>query len=227
MEIYYKVLFACFLLSIVWILIYIFRKDLRKELWWSSIICAPLGFFEPVWFMYYWDPRPTLFDLTTKIGFDIESILLMFLIGGISGSLYEVLFHRRLKLSNTVDVKLNYLVLVFLVTYVISQFILQINAIYSTYIGVFSCLIVIAIIYTKYLKIFLYSGLAFLVIYGGLFILFGIFFPGYIEQVYSTAQISGIKIFSVPLEEYLFALFFGGMWAILYPLYKGYRLAKE
>jgi hypothetical protein len=66
-----------------------------------------------------------------------------------------------------------------------------------------------------------------MIVYCGLFIIFSFIFPGYVEQVYSTAQISGIKILTVPLEEYLFALFFGGIWAILYPLYKGDKIVKE
>jgi len=223
---YYKVFFACLMLAVVWIGIFIFRKDLRKEIWWSSIVCAPLGLFEPVWFMYYWDPRPTLFDLTTKIGFDIESVLLMFFIGGIAGSFYEIIFHRRLKLSHKIDIKLPHLFGLFLFVYIIGQFIFNINAIYSTYMGVFSCLLAIAIIYPEYLRIFLYSGLSFMVIYCGLFMIFNLLFPGYVQQVYAVAQISGISFINIPIEEWLFALFFGGMWAILYPLSRGYFPSK-
>lgn len=222
MYIKYKVLFACFILAIVWLIIYLSRKDLRKDMLWSSLLCAPLGLFEPVWFKYYWDPRPTLFDLTARTGFDIESILLMFLLGGLAGGVYEVLFKKKLVHSKDVDVRLSHLFIVFLFTYVVSQFLFKINAIYSTYLGVFSSLIVVAIIYPKYLKIFFYGGLSFMAVYISLFIIFAIIFPGYVDQVYAIGQISQIKILFIPLEEWLFALFFGGMWAIVYPLAKGY-----
>lgn len=210
------------MLFVTWLVLYISRKDLRKLILWSSLICAPLGLFEPVWFMHYWDPRPTLFDLTTKTGFDIESLLLMFLIGGLAGGFYEMLFKKHLIVSTKNDVRLPGLFIAFLFTYVVCQFVLKLNAIYSTYLGVTTVVIILTIVYPSYLKIFSMSGVSFMFVYIGLFFVFSLIFPGYVEQVYASAAISHLYILTVPLEEWLFALFFGGMWAVLYPLAKGY-----
>ena len=49
----------------------------------------PLGLSEPLFVPGYWNP-PSLFNLAQKTGFDIESILFSFAIGGIGSVLYRI-----------------------------------------------------------------------------------------------------------------------------------------
>jgi len=41
-------------------------------------------------------------------------------------------------------------------------------------------------------------------------------YPTYVEQVWSMGEITGILIFGIPIEEYLFAFTFGMFWSSLY-----------
>jgi hypothetical protein len=60
---------------------------------WASLITAPLGLTEPVFVPAYWSP-PSLFDLARTTGFDVESVIFSFGIGGIGAVLYNLLTGR-------------------------------------------------------------------------------------------------------------------------------------
>ena len=75
--------------------LYWLRKDLRHELLVVSLWTVPLGLTEPLFVPEYWNP-PSLFDLANTIGFDIESILFSFAIGGIGFVIYRFIFPFKL-----------------------------------------------------------------------------------------------------------------------------------
>src|SRR3989338_9560215 len=63
-----------------------------------SLLTMPFGLTEPLFVPEYWSP-PSLFDLAARTGFDIESLLFCFAIGGIGAVLYETIFrvkHKKL-----------------------------------------------------------------------------------------------------------------------------------
>lgn len=53
----------------------------------ASVVIALFGLTEPIFVPRYWNP-PSLFDLAQRTGFDIESLIFSFAIGGIGTSLY-------------------------------------------------------------------------------------------------------------------------------------------
>lgn len=59
---------------------------------WTSL----LGLTEPLFVPEYWAP-PSLFDLASRTGFDIESFIFSFAIGGIAVVIYEHFTWRRIK----------------------------------------------------------------------------------------------------------------------------------
>jgi len=60
---------------------------------WTSL----LGLTEPLFVPEYWSPL-SLFDLAQRTGFDIESLIFSFGIGGIAVVLYEYIFKTRHKI---------------------------------------------------------------------------------------------------------------------------------
>jgi hypothetical protein len=54
----------------------------------------PFGLTEPLFVPAYWKP-PSLFDLAQRTGFDIESLIFSFGIGGIGAVLYNILTRRE------------------------------------------------------------------------------------------------------------------------------------
>ena len=69
-----------------WVLLYSLFPRHRAAMWWSSIFMAPFGLTEPLFVPGYWNP-PSLFELAQRTGFDIESIIFSFGIGGIAAVL--------------------------------------------------------------------------------------------------------------------------------------------
>lgn len=53
------------------------------------MVALPLGLTEPLFVGRYWDP-PSLFDLARRTGFDLESMVFAFAVGGLAGALYDV-----------------------------------------------------------------------------------------------------------------------------------------
>src|SRR3989344_5997076 len=84
----------------IWLVIFLFRKRLRKEMLLASLFTMLFGFTEPLFVPKYWSP-PSLFNLATNTGFDIESFIFAFSIGGIAAVLYEVFTkERHVKISH-------------------------------------------------------------------------------------------------------------------------------
>src|SRR3989344_8835172 len=75
----------------IWIVLFIARPILRREMLWVSVLTMPLGLTEPLFVPEYWNP-PSLFNLAKKTGFDIESLIFCFAIGGIAIVFYEIIF---------------------------------------------------------------------------------------------------------------------------------------
>ena len=68
----------------------------RRAMLWASVFTAPFGLTEPLFVPEYWSP-PSLFDLALRTGFDIESLVFTFGIGGVAAVLYNVLTGSNLE----------------------------------------------------------------------------------------------------------------------------------
>ena len=80
----------------VWLAIYFLldTKEKKREMFVVSFWTSLLGFTEPIFVPEYWSP-PSLFDLAMKTGFDVESFIFSFGIGGIAVIIYELIFKTK------------------------------------------------------------------------------------------------------------------------------------
>ena len=77
----------------------------------------------------------------------------------------------------------------------------------------------------RIIKETIFGGVLFLIIYFVLlFILNTFIFPDIIAKAWNFEHLFGITIFKIPLEEILWALTFGSLWAPIYEDLKGYTL---
>src|SRR5918995_7333933 len=77
-------------LLVVWLILCGARPDLRRQMLRISLGTMPLGLTEPLFVPAYWNP-PTVLDLARRTGFDVESLLFSFAIGGIVFAAYDAL----------------------------------------------------------------------------------------------------------------------------------------
>ena len=214
----------------VWFIIFIFRKGLRKEMLWASILTAPLGLSEILFVPEYWNP-PSLFDLNLRTSFDIESIIWAFAVGGIASVLYEIVFRSNHKKINKHEMgksrhRWHLLALTSpIFFYLVLQAFTGINTIYSGSIAMFFGGIAIILCRPDLRKKMLVGGILFLALYfTGFFLFFNFIYTDAVRQIWNLSAISGILIFGIPIEELLFAFTFGMMWSGIYEHVKWYKL---
>src|SRR3989344_9697184 len=85
--------FSLILLGI-WLIIFLLKKSIRKKMFLVSLFTMPFGLTEQLFVPEYWDP-PSLFNLAATTGFDIESLIFCFAIGGIGSVFYEMIVKRK------------------------------------------------------------------------------------------------------------------------------------
>lgn len=205
---------------IPWLLIYIVFKAHRRTMLWASFFTMPFGLTEPLFVPEYWSP-PSLFNLALTTGFDIESLIFCFGIGGIGAVLYNLLTkqspriitrkERTLPLHRHHYKALATPFILFPLLYPFSW-----NPIYPSIIAMITGAIA-NMLCRPDLKRKTWVG-------GGLFLAYYIVFliglqllaPGYIDRVWNTAALSGLHISFMPIEELLFAATFGMYWAGVY-----------
>lgn len=206
----------------VWLIVFFLaKKESKKEMFIVSLMTSLFGLTEPFFVPEYWNP-PSLFGLAQRTGFDIESIIFAFSVGGTASVLYEAIFRvKHLPFSEKVKTKpshkLHYFFLFLTpVSFLLLWFFTKINPIYSAIIAMFAGGFGMMVCRKDLTKKILVGGIIFLGFYLIFFTSFNWAFPGYIDQVWNFETISGIKFLGVPFEELLFALSLGMLWSGLY-----------
>jgi hypothetical protein len=205
---------------VLWGIIFAIFPDERRKMWNTSLLTMPFGLTEPLFVPRYWNP-PSLFDLAQKTGFDIESLIFCFAIGGMGAVLYDLLTGRRSRPMTIVErhLPIHRHHLLALISPVIAFVVLVFLPWNPIYPGIIAMAVgaVAAILCRPNLKTRTWvGGVLFLVCYS--ILLQGLRFlsPGYIERVWNLRALTGIKLFGMPIEELLFALCFGMYWSGVY-----------
>ena len=203
-----------------WTILFMLNPGYRPVIWRTSCWTALLGISEPIFVPEYWDP-PSLFELARRTGFDIESFIFSFAIGGIGVVLYHT-FTRKDFAPVEPIVRWQPLHRFHLYA-LLAPFALFVPLYFGPWNPIYpsiACLVIGAIMAVfcrpdlRYKT--LVGGVLFLGLYG--IYMFGLkwFAPGYIEQVWNLPVLSGIMIFGIPLEELLFGFTFGLYWTGVY-----------
>lgn len=203
-----------------WLILYYFFPKQRKAMLWASLFTMPFGLTEPLFVPEYWSP-PSLFNLALTTGFDIESLIFCFGIGGIAVVLYNVISgsrfepvsegYRRLPLHRYHRLAIAAPFIAFPVLYFFPW-----NPIYPSFvamiIGTTATISCRPDLKTKtWIGGLLFMGYYWIFVEG-----LELLSPGYVERVWNLAALSGVMIINTPLEELLFALTFGMYWAGVY-----------
>ena len=213
-----------------WLAIFIGFPQYRRMMLWASLFTTPFGLTEPLFVPEYWSP-PSLFDLARTTGFDIESLIYCFSIGGISAALYNIFTgqtpqpvgemerHRPLHRHHYKALAAPF------VTFPLMYF-LPWNPIYPA---------IVAMVVGAVANMLCRPDLKWKTWIGGLlFLLYYVIFlaglewtaPGYIERVWNLDALSGIRILFLPVEELLFAIVFGMYWSGVYEHFTWRRPAE-
>lgn len=203
-----------------WLFLYYFFPAHRKAMLWASLFTMPFGLTEPLFVPEYWSP-PSLFDLALTTGFDIESLIFCFGIGGTGVVLYNVITGSSFKPVSEEYKQLplhRHHKLVIAAPFIIFPllYFLPWNPIYPAFVAM-----IVGSIATIWCRPDLKTktwigGLLFLGYYWFFILGLELLTPGYIERVWNLQALSGLLVFGTPLEELVFAFTFGMYWAGVY-----------
>lgn len=213
-----------------WVLLYLWNPRLRQTMWQVSLATAPFGLTEPLFVPEYWNP-PTLFDLAQRTGFDLESLIFCFGIGGVGSVLYLVCTRnidmavcdaaRQSPLHRHHYKALATPVVVFLLLYFLPWNPIY-PAIFAMLIGALATMACRPDLKTKTWI----GGALFLAYYTVFFLALKLSAPGYVLQVWNFRDITGYLFLGIPIEELLFAFTFGMYWSGIYEHFMWQRIKR-
>ena len=187
---------------------------------WASFYTTPFGLTEPLFVPEYWSP-PSLFNLAIKTGFDIESLIFCFGIGGLGSVLYNLITRqtpisvsdqeRKHPLHRHHYKALSSPFIVFTLLYFLPW-----NPIYPAIVAMLTGAITNSLCRPDLTRKTWIGGLLFLAFYTIFLLGLDMTAPGYIERVWNLDALSGVALGFMPLEELLFAIAFGMYWAGVY-----------
>ncbi|HCE30951.1 hypothetical protein A2778_05635 [Candidatus Daviesbacteria bacterium RIFCSPHIGHO2_01_FULL_40_24] len=209
-------LLGSLLLLVIWLLIFISQKKLRKEMLIASLIITPAALSELFFVPGYWLP-----DTIGNPKLSIEDFIFTFAVGGIVAVLYELFMkgkikHQRLCSCFKGELLPGLVLGVGILAIFLAYSIFKINFMYAVYIGIIINIALMTITRPDLLGKILYSGLLFGLFYFLFFSAFAFFIPDFIMH-WNINNLSGLILRGVPLEEIVWAF---GVGALLGPIYE-------
>ena len=206
-----------------WIVLYLANPLLRAVMWRTSLATSAFGLTEPIFVPQYWNP-PSLFELAQRTRFDIESVIFSFAIGGAGVVLYNAVTHSHLAPVSAAarGEPLHRFHRAALVVPAIAfgpLVLLPWNSIYAAITALILGSAASVACRPRLLMNALVGGALFLGFYSAFMLGLAWSAPGYIAQVWNLPALSGVLIYDIPIEEFLFAVAFGLYWSGVYEHY--------
>jgi len=222
------------LLLAIWLAVFVLLGDgkRRREMLIVSLWTSLLGLTEPLFVPAYWNP-PSLFDLAQHTGFDIESLLFAFGVGGGAFALYNLIFRAKDVSVPTAERhgprhRFHFWAITSApIVFGVLTFTTSLNPIYDAIIAMAAGGLAGWYCRPDLARKMLVSAAIFLAFYFLFFLTLIAAYPGYVETVWNLKVLSGILIFGVPLEEMLFAASFGFLWSSIYEHFTWKRIMYE
>ena len=203
-----------------WVALFVSFPGHRREMWRASLGTAPFGLTEPLFVPEYWNP-PSLFDLAQNTGFDIESLIFCFGIGGVGSVFYTILTGRELVSVPEAERRrplhrhhawaLASPFVVFAAIYPLPW-----NPIYPGIVAMFVGALATMWCRPDLTRVTWVGGALFLAYYTVFLQGLELLVPGYIAHVWRLDALLGVAIIGMPVEELLFAIGFGMYWSGVY-----------
>lgn len=203
-----------------WAALYVPYPAHRRQMLWTSLFTTPFGLTEPLFVPEYWNP-PSLFHLAQRTGFDIESLIFTFGIGGVGAVLYNALTRLRLQPLETTErhharhrfhrMALAVPVAVFPILYLLPW-----NPIYPGIVAMLAGAVAAAFCRPDLTAKSIVGACLFLAYYAVFMLGLQWMAPGYIDAVWNLSVLSGVLVHGIPIEELLFGCAFGAYWASVY-----------
>ena len=203
-----------------WALLFIARPALCRPMLWASALTAPFGLTEPLFVPAYWNP-PSLFALAQRTGFDIESLVFSFAMGGLGVAGYRALTPvplRSMDHSARSSPRHRWHLLALASPFFVFGGLLALrwNPIYPGILAMFSGAAATLLCRPDLWRNTLFGGGVFLALYAVFLLGLKLLWPGYVEAVWNLDALLAWRPAGLPMEELLFGFAFGMYWSSVY-----------
>lgn len=210
-------------LLLVWLLLFLWRKDTHKEMLIISTLFGIAGLAsEPIYTIDWWQP---LTITGTRVG--IEDFLFGFWVGGISAVIYEIVFKKKVRPrkigTNYKPINLVTLNIVLALLFFGGFFILRLNSFYASIFAFTPLILFIWIKRSDLIINSLFSGLLLSAVGLLWFWVPELITPGWIKTHWLFENLSGVLILKAPLEDLIWGFLAG---AFIGPLYEFWQQVK-
>lgn len=225
MERYFYFIWAT-IFFILWLCVFLMRKDTRREMLVISGIFGIGGILaDQTNTQDWWHP---LTITGTRVGF--EAFLIGFSIAGIAAVIYELVYRKRLKnIRRAVSAPSHpiFFILSFALVYLSLFYILRIGSFYSVVLT-YSCFALYMIIMRRDLILDSFaSGILMLLVGSSLYWFLFLLYPTYVKDFWYLGQHWWTNLFlGIPIEEYLWFFLTGSYIGPLYEYVSGMRLSE-
>ncbi len=216
----------------VWLAVFASYRAARRRMLRASLLTMLFGLSEPLFVPAYWNP-PSLFDLARRTGFDIESLIFCFALGGLGIVIYDLMFkveHEKMDWTERHHRRHRFHFWTLVSPFILFPalfFLTDLNPIYVASLSMFAGGLA-ALWCRPDLKVKIWvSGIMFTIFYFVYFVPLNLISPGYVKRVWTLTALSGIMIFGVPGEELLFAFTFGMLWSSYYEHLNWFKLKPK
>ena len=217
----YYYLISVGMIAPLWLFIFIRLKKSRTEIIYLGLIMGNTAMLVDYYcsFYDYWHP-PLVFRQ-----FNIESYLYGFVVTGIAAKIYELVFRREFSSRTTPKpVVIAGMAGVYFLAYTAVLLVFPINSVMILDLLMLATFLVFVWLDRRALKIGLVSGVLMVVInvvwYAALLALY----PKAILNIWVLANLSGIQILGLPIEEHLFIFLLGAAASVGYKVLAGVPL---
>ena len=211
---------------VVWFILFLARKDVRREMLTMSLLFGIAGLLvEPIYVKDWWNPLTI-----TKTMVGIEDFLIGFAIGGIAAVIYAVVFRKKVltkRLNKNEEAKqdLSFYIFggIFALLFFGSSFILGLNALYCSLIAFIFGIMVIWIRRKDLITNSLTTGILVLLMFSIVYTIGELILPGWVRTFWYFKNVPDIIIFNLPIDDVMWYFLAG---AFIGPLYEFWQEAK-
>lgn len=200
----YAYFLAVIVMFLLWVTLFLWRKDLRRQMLIMSILGMPAAFTEAMIVPVYWHPTVVL-DLLQKFGICVETALYDFVWAGIGSVIYE-LIHRMGEQRNATTLRgviyrFMFLTVVLFPAVIILSHTSLARHLLSEMIPAVAVGLIVVYVRRDLIRPALFSAAYVGISYFAIFAIFNLVFPEFVAATYNTRNLAGVYLLKVPIEE--------------------------
>jgi len=226
MDIKYSYFGYSLIFLFIWIIFYILRQDLRRQMLSFSLIITPLGPLSEFWFLKDYWRRPTV----TGYPIGIEDAIFAFASGGIAYAIYKIFFNTTVipgaEAARRPWLVIAYVLITFLPLLIFTD-LLHVNSIFSSAFSFFLIAVLIWVLRQDLLQPSLLGGILTLLLFYLVYLAMQVIFPGAIQYWCTGCNPSGVRLSNINIEELLWDFAWGLAGSIMVEAVTGQKLRKR